>query len=74
MHQSRKQYYGSLNVNHIMNNKNFLKVVKPNFSNKILGTNKVVLRDDGKIISDTEKVADTFNNFFVNIVKTLKID
>ena len=74
MPQSKKQYYGSLNVNHITDNKNFWKVVKPNFSNKILGTNRVILRDGGKIISDTEKVADTFNKFFVNIGKTLKID
>ena len=34
----------------------------------------MILRDDCKIISDTEKVADTFNKFFVNIGKTLKID
>ena len=74
MHQSKKRYYGSLNVNHITDNKNFWRVVKPNFSNKILGTNRVILRDGGKIISDTEKVVDTFNKFFVNIGKTLKID
>ena len=63
-----------MNVNHITDNKNFWKVVKPNFSKKILGTNREILRDGGKIISDTEKVADTFNKFFVNIGKTLKID
>ena len=75
MRQNKKQYYGSLNVNHITDNKNFWRVVKPNFSNKILATNRVILRDDCKIISDTEKVADTFNKFFfVNIGKTLKID
>ena len=74
MRQSKKQYYGSLNVNHIKDNKNIWRVVKPNFSNKILGTNRVMLRDGDKIISDTEKVADTFNKFFVNIGKTLKID
>ena len=74
MPQSKKQYYGSLNVNHITDNKNFWMVVKPNFSNKILGNNRVTLRDGGKIISDTEKVADTFNRFFVNIGNTLKID
>ena len=34
MCQSKKQYYGSLNVNHITDNKNFWRVVKPNFSNK----------------------------------------
>ena len=32
------------------------------------------MRDGGKIISDREKVADTFNKFFVNIGNTLKID
>ena len=43
MRQNKKQYYGSLNVNHITDNKNFWRVVKPNFSNKILGTNRVIL-------------------------------
>ena len=74
MCQSKKHYYGSLNVNHIMANKNVSRLVKPNFANKILGSNRVILRDGGKIISETEKVADTFNKFFVNIGKTLKID
>ena len=74
MRQNKKQYYGSLNVNHITDNKNFWRVVKPNFSNKILGTNRVILRDGSKVISDTEKVANTFNKFFVNIGKTLQTD
>ena len=34
----------------------------------------MILRDGGKVISDTERVADTFNKFFVNIGNTLKID
>ena len=53
--QNKKQYYGSLNVNHITDNENFWRVVKPNFSNKILGTNRVILRDGDKIISDTKE-------------------
>ena len=40
MRQNKKQYYGYLNVNHITDNKNLWRVVKPNFSNKILGTNR----------------------------------
>ena len=52
MPQSKKQYYGSLNVNHITDIKNFWRVVNPNFSNKILGTNRVILKNGGKIISD----------------------
>ena len=35
-------------------------------------TNSVILRDSGKNISNTEKVADTFNKFFVNIGNTKK--
>ena len=34
----------------------------------------MILRDGGKLISDTEKVADTFNKFFVSIGNTLKVD
>ena len=71
--ENKKQCYGSLNVNCITDNKNVWRVVKPNFSNKIVDTNRVILRYDGKIISDTNKVAYTFNRFFVNIGKTLKI-
>ena len=73
MRQRKKQYYGSLNINHITDDKNFWRVVKSNSSNRILGTNRVILRNGGKIISDTEKVADTLNNIFVNIEKTLKL-
>ena len=42
-------------------------MIKPNFSNKIPGTNRVILRDGCKIISDTENLADTFNKIFVNM-------
>ena len=74
MRQNKKQCCGSLNINHITDNKNLWRVVKLNFSNKVLGTNRAILRDGDKVISDTGKVADTFNTFFVNIGNTLKID
>ena len=34
----------------------------------------MILREGGKILSDTEKVADTFNKFFVSIGSTSKIN
>ena len=74
MRENKKQHYDSFNVNHITDNKNFWRVVKPNFLNKVLRANRVILRGGGKIISDTEKVADTFNKFFVNIRNNLKTD
>ena len=36
------------------------------------GTNGVILRDNGKILSDREKAADTFNEFFINIGKSFE--
>ena len=32
----KKQYYGFWNVNGITDNKNFRRVIKPNFSNKVV--------------------------------------
>ena len=40
----------------------------------MVDSNRVILRDSGKSISDTGNVVDTFNKFFVNIGNTLKID
>ena len=74
MRENKKQYHGSLNVNRIKDNKNFWRVVGSNFSNKIVATNRMILRDGAIIISDDEKVADIFNKFFVIIGNTSKID
>ena len=74
MRENKKQYHGSLNVNRITDNKNFWRVVGSNFSNKIVATNRMILRDGAIIISDDEKVADIFSKFFVIIGNTLKID
>ena len=63
-----------MKINKNNENKNFWRVVKPNISNKIVGTNRVILTDGGKIISDTEKVVDTFNKFFVDLRQILKKD
>ena len=72
--ENKKQYYASTNVNLITDNKSIWRIVKQNFSNEIVTTNRVVLKDGGTIISDREKVADTFKKVFMNIESTLKID
>ena len=42
------------------------------FSNKIK-TGNIILLDDGKIISENTKIAEVFNDYFINIVKDLQI-
>ena len=74
IHENEKQQYDSFNVIRIMDNKNVWRIVKSNFSNKIVTTDRVILRDSGKIISNTEKVADNLTKFYMNTGNTLKIN
>ena len=44
MLENNKQYYNFLNVYCIPDSNNLWRVVKQNFSNKIVATNRVILR------------------------------
>ena len=72
MPENKKQY-GSLNVNHIMGNEDFWRVVKPILSNKIVATNRVIIRDSGEIKSDAKRLLISSISFFVNIGNTFKL-
>ena len=51
------------------------KIINPLFSSKSYSTNsRVTLLGHGDILSEESKVADTFNKFFSNVVKELKIE
>ena len=54
-------------------NKKFWNTVKPLFSNSGGGSQKITLVKDDKIISSDKEVAETFNDFFKNSVKSLNI-
>ena len=68
----KNDYFKNINIQSIIDNKKFWKTVKPNFSNKIK-TGNIILLDDGKIISENTKIAEVFNDYFINIVKDLQI-
>ena len=84
--KEKKAYYSSLNIREVTDNKTFWRKVKPLFSEKIKLQTKILLVEKGndlidpKIFSEVEKVisgdmeiAETFNEFSVNIVPSLKI-
>ena len=61
-----------MDVNEAYNNKMFWKTVKSGFSNKCNTANTILT--EGDMIMENEKlVADTFNNYFADITKTLKL-
>ena len=51
----------------------FWNVMKPLFSNKGGVNDNIVLVKDNKMISDDTEVAQTFNDFFTNVVSALDI-
>ena len=55
--KERKNYYNSLDIKNITDNKQFWKTIKPFLSEKIKTTSKIKLKDQDKIISNDDKVA-----------------
>ena len=84
--KGKKAYYSNLNIRDVTDNKTFSRKVKPLFSEKETLQTKILLvekRNDlsdpeissevEKVISEDMEIAETFNEFFVNIVPSLKI-
>ena len=62
-----------MDVNKVNDNKMFWKTVKPRFLNKCKTANTIILTEGDMIIKNEKLIADTFNNYFADITKTLKL-
>ena len=47
--------------------------LKPFFSDKGLQTNNIILKDKNRLFTDVSIIANTCNNYFVNITNTLNL-
>ena len=47
----------NLNLKDLSDNRNFWKTIKPYFSNKGLNSNKLLLKEKGKLVSDEKELA-----------------
>ena len=71
----KQKCYEYRDISKITDNKTFWKTISPLFSNKSYLTNsRITPLENGAILSEEAKVADTFNEFFSNVVKELKIE
>ena len=71
LRRTKKKYFANINISSITDNKKFWETVKPLFSDKISRKETINLAVNDTILSDDQVVADTFNNYFNNIVKNL---
>ena len=62
-----------MDVNKVNDNKMFRKTVKPRFSNTCKTANIIILTEGDMVIKNEKLIADTFNNYFADITKTLKL-
>ena len=73
LRRTKKEYFQNLNVKYLSDNKKFWKTIKPYFSNKGLNSNKMLLKEKGKLVSDEKQLASIINKFFIRITKSLKL-
>ena len=73
LRKSKKEYFNSLNMKQVSDNKLFWKSVKPFFHDKGSNSSKITLVEENNIISDEKEIANIMNNYFINVTKTLNL-
>ena len=73
LRKEKKEYFANLNEKDIIDNKNFWQTVKPFLSEKLKSREKITLVEKEELVSSESDVAQRFNQFFSNIVKSLDI-
>ena len=67
-------FYNNLNVKKVTDNKHFWKKIKPNFTEKVLKDERIVLVEDDKVITADIDLTEIFKDHFENIVERLHIE
>ena len=73
LRKTKMEYFQSMDGNKVNDNKLFWKTVKLRFSNKIKTANTIILAEGDMIIKNDKLIVDTFNNYFADMTKTLKL-
>ena len=71
--RTKRRYFENLDVKFVNDNKKFWKTIQPLLNDKNAKANKIVLIENDEILSDSNVVAQTLNNHFVNITESLNI-
>ena len=72
--KGKRDFYHSVDINAIDNDKKFWKAVKPMFPSGNPMGEKAVLIEEGEVMSDDKVIAECLNSHFVNITDSLGLD
>ena len=68
--KSKENYLGELDVKHLNDSRKFRKIIKPFFSDKRMNSNKMMMIEKDKLLSEEGSIAEAMNNYFVAISKS----
>ena len=71
--ESKTHNFNNLNVKDVTENKRFWKTIKPILTNKAKNSNNITLTENYQTIREDEKICKTFNTYFTNVTKVLKL-
>ena len=64
LYKKKKKNYVNLIIKDVTDNKMFWKTIKPCFSDTSKNSEKIVLKENDKLVMEDDKVALTLNTFF----------
>ena len=73
MKKAKKYHFTNLDIKYVTDNKKFWQIVKPLFANKVKAKTILKLVENDKVIDNESEIEQIFNEYFVNIVKRLRI-
>ena len=71
--EKKPQYFSNVDLKLTTDSKKNWKSVKPLFSDKITVKEIINLTENGEILSSDTSIAETFNDYFDNVVQNLNI-
>ena len=67
LRNAKSSYFRNLDLSNFTDNRKLWRVKKPVFADKI----KTTFEENGELIRDDRKIADLFNNYFINITQDI---
>ena len=71
--KTKTEYFQKLNLKDLSDNRKFWKTIKLIFSNKGLNPNKLMPKENNRLITEEKELATVLNNFFLNIIESLDL-
>ena len=71
--KAKKDHFSNIDVNKLNDNKNFWKTIKPFFTDKGINSHKLMLIENGTIITNEIDLGEVINTYFINIPDKLEL-